>query len=253
MNFYVFKDNQQLGPYSAEQIHAFLRQGLVVSTDQMWAEGWPAWMAVGTVPGFATASEPTAPPAIPPPVQSQPPPLVTADVRRVERSKPFIKYIAIGVGVLVALAVIVLGTSYGRRAVGKMQSSSKDDESPEWYIKVIVKDMQDRQHYFNASDVHYSVQKTDDSSMPLTCEIDYTMNASTGADGQGLASSSLPLSFKAFFGFEGHGWKLLQVTDSNDNPLPDNNEMADFFRPLTGSMQPVFNYPPSSSSSAQSQ
>jgi TM2 domain-containing membrane protein YozV len=57
MNFFLFKNDQKMGPYSAEQIRIFLGQGLVMTTDQVWADGWTAWMPIGQVPGLAPAQE----------------------------------------------------------------------------------------------------------------------------------------------------------------------------------------------------
>jgi len=53
MNFYLSKNGQKLGPYSIEQIQLFIRQGLAVTTDQVWAEGWPAWKPIANVPELA--------------------------------------------------------------------------------------------------------------------------------------------------------------------------------------------------------
>jgi hypothetical protein len=40
MKLYLSKNGQKMGPYSAEQIQLFLNQGLITTTDQVWAEGW---------------------------------------------------------------------------------------------------------------------------------------------------------------------------------------------------------------------
>ena len=40
MTLYLTKDGQKLGPYSFDQIQIFLKQGLVTTSDQVWAEGW---------------------------------------------------------------------------------------------------------------------------------------------------------------------------------------------------------------------
>jgi TM2 domain-containing membrane protein YozV len=55
MNFYLTKNGQKLGPYSVEQIQLFLKQGLVTTADQVWADGWASWMPIGSVPGLAPA------------------------------------------------------------------------------------------------------------------------------------------------------------------------------------------------------
>ena len=53
MNFYLANGDQKIGPYSKEQIEIFLKQGLIITTDHVWAEGWPAWMPIENVPGLA--------------------------------------------------------------------------------------------------------------------------------------------------------------------------------------------------------
>jgi len=57
MEYRLLKNNQQLGPYSVDQIQVFLKQGLVTTDDQVWAEGWPSWMPIGNVPGLTFQSE----------------------------------------------------------------------------------------------------------------------------------------------------------------------------------------------------
>jgi hypothetical protein len=59
VNCYLLKGNQQLGPFSIEQIQTFLKQDMVTASDLMWIEGWPSWMPIGQVPGlgFQIATE----------------------------------------------------------------------------------------------------------------------------------------------------------------------------------------------------
>jgi hypothetical protein len=49
MNFYVFKSNQKYGPYSVDQIQFLLKQGMMSSSDLVWAEGWEAWTPIKDV------------------------------------------------------------------------------------------------------------------------------------------------------------------------------------------------------------
>jgi TM2 domain-containing membrane protein YozV len=73
MNFYLSKNGQQLGPYSVEQIQIFLKQGLVTTADQVWAAGWPAWMAIGSVPGLAPVQKPGSTTYVPAAAHQAPP------------------------------------------------------------------------------------------------------------------------------------------------------------------------------------
>jgi hypothetical protein len=53
VNCYLFKANQKIGPYSFEQIQAFLKQDMVSPSDLMWVDGWPDWIPVSNVPGLS--------------------------------------------------------------------------------------------------------------------------------------------------------------------------------------------------------
>jgi len=57
MNFYLAKGDQKIGPYSTEQIEIFLKQRLVTTTDQVWADGWPSWIPIANVPGLGFQPE----------------------------------------------------------------------------------------------------------------------------------------------------------------------------------------------------
>ena len=61
---HVMRDGQQFGPYTIEDINAYLAQGTLLPTDQAWYEGAANWMPITEVPGVAhgAAPVPTAPP-----------------------------------------------------------------------------------------------------------------------------------------------------------------------------------------------
>ena len=63
MEYRLLKNNQQLGPYSVEQIHIFLKQGLALTSDLVWTEGWPSWIPIDNVPGLAPSQSPAASPS----------------------------------------------------------------------------------------------------------------------------------------------------------------------------------------------
>lgn len=61
-DYYIGKNNQQLGPYTLDQINQLLVSGGINRTDLAWSEGWPTWMPLSEVPGIVSIS-PTLPPA----------------------------------------------------------------------------------------------------------------------------------------------------------------------------------------------
>jgi len=48
---HVMRDGQQFGPYTLEDLNAYLAQGSLLPTDQAWWEGAPAWVPMDQVPG----------------------------------------------------------------------------------------------------------------------------------------------------------------------------------------------------------
>ena len=51
MMIHVMRDGQQFGPYTLEDLNAYLAQGTLLPTDQAWWEGAPAWVPMDQVPG----------------------------------------------------------------------------------------------------------------------------------------------------------------------------------------------------------
>ena len=51
MMIHVMRDGQQFGPYTLEDLNAYLAQGSLLPTDQAWWEGAPSWVSMDQVPG----------------------------------------------------------------------------------------------------------------------------------------------------------------------------------------------------------
>lgn len=52
------RDGQQFGPYTIEDINAYLAQGTLLPTDQAWYEGAANWMPITDVPGVVHDAAP---------------------------------------------------------------------------------------------------------------------------------------------------------------------------------------------------
>ena len=51
MLIHVNRDGEQFGPYTIEDLNAYLAQGSILPTDQAWYEGAAGWMPMDQVPG----------------------------------------------------------------------------------------------------------------------------------------------------------------------------------------------------------
>jgi hypothetical protein len=56
MNLYIFKDGQQLGPYTLDQARGLFAAGTVQLTDLAWHEGLTDWIPLQRVQGFSAPS-----------------------------------------------------------------------------------------------------------------------------------------------------------------------------------------------------
>jgi hypothetical protein len=84
MQIYVFRDEQQTGPFTEAEIRAELAKGTLTANDMVWWEGQAEWQALGTTPFFAT-SPATA--AVSPVVPAPPP--VAAAAAPIRAEAPF--------------------------------------------------------------------------------------------------------------------------------------------------------------------
>ena len=55
---HVMRDGQQFGPYTIEDINAYMAQGNLLPTDQAWYEGAANWMPITEVPGVVHGAAP---------------------------------------------------------------------------------------------------------------------------------------------------------------------------------------------------
>ena len=53
MNIYIFKNEQQYGPYSVEQLREFVQQGHFTLEDYACGDG-QNWIPLSQIPGFAS-------------------------------------------------------------------------------------------------------------------------------------------------------------------------------------------------------
>jgi hypothetical protein len=51
-NAHVYKDDQQFGPYSVEQIQPLLREGVFATGDLAWVDGCESYMPIENVSGL---------------------------------------------------------------------------------------------------------------------------------------------------------------------------------------------------------
>jgi uncharacterized membrane protein YdbT with pleckstrin-like domain len=49
MSFHIFKDNQQIGPYTLEEISTYIQQSSLTPVDLCWQEGWAEWRPISSI------------------------------------------------------------------------------------------------------------------------------------------------------------------------------------------------------------
>ncbi|SVE12061.1 uncharacterized protein METZ01_LOCUS464915, partial [marine metagenome] len=55
MQIHVNKNGQQYGPYSVEELRAYLTQGSLSVEDYAWYEGLPSWVQINQIQGLSSA------------------------------------------------------------------------------------------------------------------------------------------------------------------------------------------------------
>ena len=65
MDFYIYRDAEQLGPYSAEDINGHLANGSFSPMDLAWHEGATEWVPLSSFFLFATQAAKCQPPGAP--------------------------------------------------------------------------------------------------------------------------------------------------------------------------------------------
>jgi len=61
MLIHVNRDGQDFGPYTIEELNAYLVQGSILSTDLAWYEGAAGWLPMDQVPGVILPGQDAAP------------------------------------------------------------------------------------------------------------------------------------------------------------------------------------------------
>ena len=83
MMIHVMRDGQEFGPYTLEDLNAYLAQGSLLATDQAWWEGAPSWVPMNQVPGVQlpgmTQPQPVAAEVTPEPVAGFSPEIAAAE------------------------------------------------------------------------------------------------------------------------------------------------------------------------------
>lgn len=106
MQVHIDRGGQRFGPYSIDQVNAYLADGSLLATDLGWTDGMTDWLPLPKVPGVI-AVEAAPPPAAPPAEESAlPSPEPTACDSRAKSvaSKKLMIGIGAGVGVLALAA-----------------------------------------------------------------------------------------------------------------------------------------------------
>ncbi len=113
MNIYIFKNEQQYGPYTVEQLREFVQQGHFTLEDYACGDG-QNWIPLSQVPGFAGGGQAQA--TQPQPAQAQVP-QVGAQVPQAQvagatggasKKKKIILFSSIGVGCLAAIITMLI-------------------------------------------------------------------------------------------------------------------------------------------------
>ncbi len=84
MQIYIYRDGQQQGPYSDEDITRYIKEGGIKRDDLAWCDGCADWMPLAKLPGLTLPSGPPPPPpvsvlTVPPPPPPQPPQIAASN------------------------------------------------------------------------------------------------------------------------------------------------------------------------------
>ena len=67
MQVHVDRGGERYGPYSLEDVNAYLANGTLLPTDQAWQDGMPDWVPITQIPGVTAPGGAAAPPPLPAP------------------------------------------------------------------------------------------------------------------------------------------------------------------------------------------
>lgn len=114
-NIFLFLDNQKYGPYSIEQIEAWLNEGRVNSDSLCWYEGMSEWQTLKMVfPNLFQPSPPPLPPS-PPVLPPSLPPQRYTNVNQVKKKKSGCFSCFLGCLTIIIIILVVIGGIAGYR------------------------------------------------------------------------------------------------------------------------------------------
>jgi hypothetical protein len=58
MKIFTYRNGQQLGPFSIDEINAQIASKALLLSDLVWVEGWPMWKQASALPGAACRTQP---------------------------------------------------------------------------------------------------------------------------------------------------------------------------------------------------
>ena len=65
MQVHIDRGGERYGPYSLEEVNAYLANGTLLPTDQAWQDGMADWVLIDQIPGVTMAGGSAAPPPSP--------------------------------------------------------------------------------------------------------------------------------------------------------------------------------------------
>jgi hypothetical protein len=115
MNIYIFKNEQQYGPYPVEQLREFVQQGHFTLEDYACGDG-QNWIPLSQIPGFAAQAQVGQPQQAAQPAQAQVPQVgtqvpqakVAGATGGASKKKKIILFSSIGAGCLVAIITMLI-------------------------------------------------------------------------------------------------------------------------------------------------
>ena len=117
MQIFINRNNEKHGPYTLEQIQAYLASGQMQGSDPAWYEGSDGWVNLAQVPGVRVPQG-----APPPPYQPAPIP------QPVKKKSPFLMGCGGCLGVFVVLGII--GAVFGPKTPPSSTSTSPQSSAP---------------------------------------------------------------------------------------------------------------------------
>ena len=185
MMIHVMRDGQQFGPYTLEDLNAYLAQGSLLSTDQAWWEGAPAWVAMDQVPGVQLPGVPMAAPVVEGSVTS---PSVGAAAGASKKKKIIIIGGAVSGVAVIAVVVLFVWPGFLKDIEGGVDNAAGMSTSPVGEVVSFEPTIKKIFSEHNCYDCHSSeggkVKAKLDFDMPdtVTDKIDVFMDSLTSAD-----------------------------------------------------------------------